>query len=121
MDQQETEAQQHQLQLEEASRSVKNFYGDVRSFLESEMAMQEEEWAYLMRAHTLMLHRYRSLNVRAEEVLQTCEQAKVHLSKLPEYFSKVDHLERNIETLESVVAGLDQYSRILEEKYAPEE
>ena len=99
--------------------AMEQFYKDVKAFLESEMAMQEEEWAYLLRSNTLLLTRYRELNARANAVTATVEQAQQHLDLLPTYFTKIEQLERNIETIESVVRGLDQYSRILEQRFAP--
>jgi hypothetical protein len=102
-----------------ANETLNQFFEDTRAYLESEMAMQEEEWNYLLACNQLLLFKYRELNMKAANVGAVLDDAQRHLLQLPEHFSKLDQLERNIEILEAVMKGLDQYSRVLEDRFAP--
>lgn len=92
-------------------------FGDLRTYMEGEMSIQAEEWAFVERCNHVLRHRYGKLNQRADVVVASVQETQRMLDKLPEYYSKVDELDRNLEALEMVVNGLDVYSKVLETKY----
>lgn len=90
---------------------------DVQVYVESEMNVQSEEWRFVDKCHAALRARYGRLGQRADAVVHSIQEAHHVMSRLPEYYTKVDELLRNLEALELVANGLDTYSKVLEEKY----
>jgi hypothetical protein len=81
------------------------------------MCVQQEEWLFVDKCNATLRARYARLNQRADVVTHAVEEARKLVDRLPEYYSKVDELERTLDALELVSSGLDNYSKVLEKKY----
>lgn len=90
---------------------------DIQRYISSEMAVQQEEWTFVDKCNASLRARYARLNQRADVVTHAVEEARKLMDRLPEYYSKVDELERTLDALELVANGLDTYTKVLEGRF----
>lgn len=89
----------------------------INAYMEGEMSVHVEEWKFVEQCNEVLRQRYGRLGERADTIAEAVKDTQAQLDLLPTYFSKVDDLERNLEALETVARGLDEYTKALEARF----
>lgn len=105
---------------EEAAAALSTFFDHMKAYVTSETEVQAEEWRFMERCNAALRARYAKLRQQADVVVHAVSESQTVLARLPEFYGKVDELTRSLDALESVAAGLDTYSSVLEDMYVIE-
>mmetsp|Transcript_45113 Transcript_45113/g.52175 ORF Transcript_45113/g.52175 Transcript_45113/m.52175 type:complete len:178 (-) Transcript_45113:92-625(-) len=93
------------------------YFEQMRAYVASETEVQAEEWRFMDRCNGALRARYAKLRQQADVVVQAVSDSQSALARLPEFYGKIDELTRSLEALESIAAGLETYSLVLEDMY----
>jgi hypothetical protein len=102
-----------------APQELAKFYGEVEKLIETEMQLQAEEWAFLLAANEMYVQKFSFVDAQATGYAASVAGARERLRELPACYAAIEELESNITVIESIASGLDEYSRILEKRFAP--
>eukprot|EP00760_Papus_ankaliazontas_P015112 PhM_4_TR1634/c0_g1_i1/m.8927/K16750/BLOC1S2; biogenesis of lysosome-related organelles complex 1 subunit 2 len=104
---------QHTQAMKDATATLTN---SVSNLIEGEARVVDEDMKLLEGVNLVLGRRYEGLASRAETVRKDITELHESYVNVAPYFTQIDELESNVTLLESLVKGLDEYSRRLEKK-----
>jgi hypothetical protein len=103
-----------------APLELEKFYSDVATLVNCEMKVLAEDWTFLAEVNAMHAAKFSDLCKSADTVVGSVSDVKKTCSQLPTYFALVDELDSSLTVLEAAAVKLDQYSRALEKRFAPQ-
>eukprot|EP00759_Apiculatamorpha_spiralis_P012911 PhF_6_TR19758/c0_g1_i1/m.28820/K16750/BLOC1S2; biogenesis of lysosome-related organelles complex 1 subunit 2 len=100
-------------QLKDATQA---FAESLSKVVDGEVRVMDEDLKLLESSNLVLGRRYEGLAKRATTLRTDVQQMQQSYNTVASYFSQIDELESNITLLESLVKGLDDYSKRLERK-----
>jgi hypothetical protein len=104
----------------DSASDLRQFVADAAQLVECETRLLGEDWRFLAEVNEAHSNRFADLGKEADEVVKSVSEVKAKCADLPSYFALVDELDSNLAILETAAVKLDQYSRALERRFAPQ-
>ena len=99
-----------------AIAEVAQFYEEVKALVNAEAARQAADWEFLLAANDMFARRMSDVEVAALDLAGQADEVRARIQGLPAFVQQLEDLESNLTVVESVAHGLDEYSKVLEQR-----
>eukprot|EP00758_Cryptobia_borreli_P010900 Tbor_TRINITY_DN5612_c1_g1::TRINITY_DN5612_c1_g1_i1::g.8636::m.8636 len=103
----------------ETVQSIATAYNDLHAYIQAEASLVKEQWSFVAACNEKIAYDFRGVKRNAELTMTAAQEASDLISNLlpGALTDKLEEFERTLAALETVVAGLDEYSMALERRY----
>ncbi|KAF9435945.1 biogenesis of lysosome- organelles complex 1 subunit 2 [Entomortierella beljakovae] len=107
------EAAKH-LSEEHVARTSQEMFRKIAEYVKAEMLVTGEDYKLLENMNNLTKDRYSELAVVAQELIQEVGKLRTTYSDFEPYLARIDEISQQAETISSIAAELDEYTKSLE-------